>query len=130
MTTFTFPLPSHVTEITTSDKRIFPDPQIVGQVNATWAGRAPLPAGGFDALVTVPALTGNTRDGMHEGVALFVYRTLWAAGVLNSPPAILGVRFQAGNVATPEVLVTMAQLQWPDGSPAVLPREETQCAAC
>lgn len=129
MTTFTFPIPASVLEEIQPYPRDIPVRQIVEQIKTVWAGRAPLPAGGFDALVTVPVLTDNTRDGMHEPVALYVYRSLRAAGVLNTPPAILGIRFQAGDVAEPEVLVTMTQLMWPDGTPAVLPREEATCAA-
>lgn len=129
MLTFNFRLPSHIVENSTADPRNIPGHQIVNQIKTAWAGRAPLPAGGFDALVTVPVLTGDTRDRLHEPVASYVYRALRLAGVLDARPTILGVRFQAGNVAEPEVRVGLTQLRWPDGTPAVLPREEAPCAA-
>ncbi len=127
MTTFSFPIPASIITNPNLAPRDIPS-HIVAGIKKTWGGRAPLPAGGFDVLVTLPALTDNTRDDAHDPLARFIFQALRAAGVLETPPSVLGVRFVAGDVPGPEVVVTMIQLQWPDGTPAVLPRRETTCA--
>ena len=117
MITFNLPLPSDVADNPFFYTRTIPQ-KIIEDVKSVWGNREFLPAGGFDALVTLPELTDTTKEEW-ESFARYVYKVLLCAGVLKKQPSSCGVRFAHGEALGVEV--TMFQLLWPDGRPIELP---------